>query len=384
MAEIISIKAVLRDLNASLTSTLEATRKLDNSVNPPEGGLSLLNNKSELLLSYIQNLVFLVLLKIRNAKSQKKSKKDGISISAVVEKLVELRLYLEKGVRPLEEKLRFQIEKALRAAEDAERSAKAAATSKKHTPSSDFESGSGSDSDSDEDSSSDSDDNAAREKKTPRPSLSNFGKSDLGKGKGGNSVVGDPSLPYRPPKNHPVVMPSERKERAQAREQERGGYKSRTIDEFVDSEVLHNPLEMPSIGSTIVGRGRSMKTARQRAEEDEQREYEESNLVRLPKLSKGELKKKNKAEMRRAQMNFGGEEWRDLDQGIRRIETLTRQKSGAKGVKGALDRSMKRGRDTIDGPRGSGSSGIEAGERFQKKLRTVEAGRRDRGKGKKR
>src|SRR5699024_10286070 len=102
-------------------------------------------------------------------------------------------------------------------------------------------------------------------------------------------------------------------------------------------------------------------------DEDERREYEETNLVRLPKLSKKDRAKKNKEAGRTARMQFGGEEWRDLGEGVDRIDRLTKRKGPAGGsVRALLDKSRKRGFDTSDGPRGSGH-GPEIGERFQKK-----------------
>lgn len=369
MADIPPMSALLHDLTTSLSSTLEATVNCNELIAPPEHGLSLLDTKNELLLSYLQHLVFLIILKIRNAKAESEQRpQDDTLISPVVEKLVELRLYLEKGARPLEEKLRFQIEKALRAADDAERSAKAAAEAVENASASSSGSDTGSNSGSDSESSSE-DDKPQLQHRSIRPAFSNMRRSEKPTGMKDKSSAAS-SLPYRPSKHRSVLMPSERKEREAQRERS-GGYKSRTIDEFVESDLLHNPVEMPSIGSNIVDRGRSMKTAQQRAEDDERREYEESHFVRLPKVGKKDQAKKNKAEARRAQMSFGGEEWRDLDMGVKRIEALT-QKKGSSGVKGALDRSRKRKVDTIDGPRGSGSSGIAIGERYKKRLKTVD------------
>lgn len=71
-----------------------------------EKGISLLELKTQLLLSYVVNLSQLMLLKT-----------EGHSISGcpAVERLVEIRTVLEK-VRPLDQKLRYQIDKLIRTA----------------------------------------------------------------------------------------------------------------------------------------------------------------------------------------------------------------------------------------------------------------------------
>ena len=64
-----SLPALLDSLSQSLNSALDATPKLSGVISPSKDGVSLLDVKNELLLSYLQNLVFLILLKIRSASS---------------------------------------------------------------------------------------------------------------------------------------------------------------------------------------------------------------------------------------------------------------------------------------------------------------------------
>jgi U3 small nucleolar ribonucleoprotein protein LCP5 len=369
MAVPASLPALLDLLTQSLSSALEAAPKLA-GVEPPKDGLSLLDVKNELLLSYLQNLVFLILMKIRqsrDANADDKSKSDLQDL--VVKKLVELRLYLEKGVRPLEDKLRYQIEKVLRAADDAERNAKAAADQANEAK-------------------SDSEDEAADEKEEKaeatgnkisdlqfRPNLSAFVRpagapTGTSKEKGADGV-------YKPPRVAPTVMPTtERRERA-----ERRPMKSATLDEFIADEFSNAPTAEPSIGTTIVHGGRKIKTAAERAVEDERREFEERNFTRLPKESKKDKAQKAKAAGGSRKMNFGGEDWRDIGEGVDRINRLTKGKGGGMGTRALLEKSRKREFDATDGPRGSGTTGgVEMGERYQKKLKVLEGGRRDRGK----
>ncbi|KAL2171509.1 hypothetical protein VTG60DRAFT_2677 [Thermothelomyces hinnuleus] len=381
MAAPATLPALLDSLTKSISSTLEVAPKIAN-IELPKDGISLLDVKNELLLSYLQNLVFLILLKLRQAKSgDTKSDTERQSLDdLVVSKLVELRLYLEKGTRPLEDKLRFQIDKVLRAADDAERNAKQAEEASKangHGSGSEFESESDSEEGSDEESDEQEAPAAAGFKISDlqhRPNLSNFQRPAAATKYSGKET--DASGVYRPPKIAPVVMPTtERREKG-----DRRPLKSATLDEFIADEMSTAPIAEPSIGTTIADRGRKIKTAAERRKEDERREFEETNFVRLPKESKKERAKRLRQEGGSRRMNFGGEEWRDLSEGVDRISRLTKSKSSGGGTKALLEKSRKRGIDTVDGPRGSG---VNMGERFQKRLKVLEAGRGTRGKGRK-
>ncbi|KAL2256305.1 hypothetical protein VTK26DRAFT_1877 [Humicola hyalothermophila] len=369
MAAPATLPALLDSLTKSLTSTLEVAPKLT-SFELPKDGISLLDVKNELLLSYLQNLVFLILLKLREAKNGgSEAKAGGQSLGdLVVSKLVELRLYLEKGARPLEDKLRFQIDKVLRAADDAERNATAAEEAAKAERS-------GSESGSEDEDSEDEDDEPLDGPKIAdlqhRPNLSGFQRPAAAVNA---EKAKDTSGVYRPPRIAPVVMPTtERREKT-----DRRPLKSATLDEFVADEMSTAPIAEPSIGTTIVQGGRKMKTASERRREDERREYEETNFVRLPKESKKERAKRARQEGRSGRMNFGGEDWRDLSEGVDRISRLTKARNSGGGTKALLEKSRKRGLDTLDGPRGSGAN---VGERYQKRLKVLESGRGTRGKG---
>ncbi|OLN98020.1 Uncharacterized protein C18B11.06 [Colletotrichum chlorophyti] len=364
MAAPSTLPALLDSLTQSLTTSLEAAP--NSSLTPPQNGISLLDVKNELLLSYLQNLVFLILLKLRNSKQHSgEDEPPTDTTDAVVKKLVELRLYLEKGVRPLEEKLRYQIEKILRAADDAERSAQATKDAK------------GKDSDDSDDSASDgesgSDEESDEEEEEDELKAANLNArpNAFVRPAAASAVVAaaEKDGVYRPPRIAPTVMPSERRERT-----DRRPHKSATMDEFIETEMSTAPLAEPSIGTTIVSGGRRVKTASERKDEEERRIYEESNFVRLPTQSKKAKAKEAAKTGRSSRMQFGGEEWRELGEGVDRINRLTARKSGG-GTRDILDKSRKRGRETTDGPRGTG----QMGERFQKRVKMLEAGRRDRG-----
>ena len=349
-----------------LSSAFESTEKLKSPI-PPKDGISLLDVKNELFLSYLQNLVFLIILKIRNRKSDNAEDDEDLD-SSVVKKLVELQVYLEKGVRPLEGRLKYQIDKVLRAADDAKR-AEDASKIKANGPAlrqvHDDEEDSEAEGDSDEESTNGV---ALKESEIDdlqyRPNPSSFIRpagaveADV-KGRSEDGV-------YKPPRIQATAMPTTGPREKEAKKPS----KSATLDEFVNTELSSAPFAEPSIGSTIVDRGRTVKSEKTKQEEKERREYEERNYVRLPKESKKDKAKKGG----KKDAGYGGEEWRGLGEGIDRIERLTKRKGGE--PRGAFEKSRKR--PTEDGPRGSG--GVETGQGFQKRLKTHDGVRRDRGR----
>jgi U3 small nucleolar ribonucleoprotein protein LCP5 len=366
MATKTSFPALLETLTQALSSASEATENIKSPI-PPKDGISLLDVKNELFLSYLQNLVFLIILKLRNRQSSSDHDADDLD-NSVVKKLVELQVYLEKGVRPLEGRLKYQIDKVLRAADDAKRAEDATkikvnGLASREQDEDEEESEDGSDSDKESTNrvtlkASEIDDLQYRPNPTSfvRPAAAIEGNS---KSRSEDGI-------YKPPRIQATAMPT-----TCPREKEtRKPNKSATLDEFVSTELSSAPLAEPSIGSTIVDRGRTVKSEKAKQEERERREYEERNYVRLPKESKKERAKKGG----RKDAGYGGEEWRGLGEGIDRIERLTKRKGGES--RGALEKSRKR--PTEDGPRGSG--GVEVGQGFQKRLKTLDGGRRDRGR----
>ncbi|PNP46946.1 hypothetical protein TGAMA5MH_01899 [Trichoderma gamsii] len=383
MAAATTLPALLASLTQSLSLAQEGTSKIS-TIEHPKDGISLLDVKNELLLSYLQNLVFLILVKLRNTKSDGKdaSKEKDEDLDEVVRsKLVELRLYLEKGARPLEEKLRFSIDRFLRTAEDAQRREKMKEIKDSaKTGSSTDESGSDSEQDEDED------DSEAEETGFSKPQTKNGAAPNMGsliddvaiRPANRSEDDGAPAGVYRPPRRERQVMETtETREKAARRPM-----RSHTMEEFVASELSSAPMAEPSIGTTIVQGGRRMKTTQERRDEAERTEYEEANFTRLPQESKKDRAKKAKQANRSGRMQFGGEEWHNLGEGIDRIDRLTKRKEGGagSGVRAMLEKSRKRGAETEDGPRGSGH---QMGDRFHKKARLLDIGRGSRGKGRK-
>lgn len=360
-----SLTALLDNLKSCLTSaasSLPASRKeasSDVSIEPPQDGISLLDSKSEILLSYLHNLVFLIIFQLRNASS-KETPEDSEDVAdatireEIVKKLVELRVFLDRGVRPLEGRLKYQIDKVVKAAEDAERTERPS-QSRKSKKARKAESGSDEDaSDSDEDSDEEDMDEMAY-----RPNVSAFSKAKPEENKyQAKTAAQEPSDGiYRPPKIMPTSLPTTvRRERVDRRPQ-----RSNVIDEFVNAEMSSAPMAEPSIGSTIIAGGRQTKSKKDREHEADRTRYEETNFVRLPKETKKDKGKRGGLR----DSTFGGDEWKGLTEGADRIERLTRRgKSG--GV--ALEKSRKRKND--DGQR---SDGVGMGEIFDKRRKKIDS-----------
>jgi len=394
-----SLVGLLDILTQSVTSALEVVPKVA-AIPQSLDGVSLLDVKNELLLSYLHHLVFFIIVKLRttrqshcNGNSNGASSLTNVDNASpdlslsVVQRLVELRLFLEKGTRPLEEKMRYQIDMLVRAAGELDRKSGFNHGKKKATTSTESDSGSASGSD-DYDDDDEEDDDDDDEEHVSRPRLSNIGIPTRSKPSSQSTrIPADDDQEndgiYRPPRRQRMLMDNDPSLRPNdSVRPERRAHKSATLDEFVAAELSATPMAEPSIGTNVVARGRRVKTTAERAVEQERRDYEESNFVRLPEPSKKDKARLGAAPSNRSRMVFGGEDFRDLGGQVERIERLTRSKDGAGGrggVKALLAKSRKRGRDGGDGG-GGGGGGPEIGESFRKKARIIEKGRGKKGK----
>ena len=244
----------LHELCATLTESLTSagTSLLEPSaLAPPSDGISLLDIKNELLLSYLQNLVFFIIHKLRQQSSE--SPEDLSADDAVVQNLVALRVYLEKGVRPLESRLKYQIDKLLLAAnEDASKAILNGTNGSKSIA----KTGSGS-----EEEVSSAPPKISDLSYRPNPSAFRLPAR-------GSPSPSRQSGVYRPPQVTPVAPPDARKERRPRR--------SHALNDFVREELEDAPLAEPSIGAGSGLRGRTADR------EADKRRYEEERLVRLP------------------------------------------------------------------------------------------------------
>jgi U3 small nucleolar ribonucleoprotein protein LCP5 len=334
-----SLPALLSTLTMSLDSAAKVLPDAS-KLHPPEHGLSLLNTKNELFLAYLENLVFLVLVKLRHLSTtddpDERTKVAALH-RAAVEKLAELRLLLDRGVRPLEARLKYQVDKVVRAAEDA---ARPTAVARRAVGSNGTRARREED---DEEDGSDSDASAAASDSAATTSSEEVNDlafrpnpSSLLRGPAAASAAEPPPKGgvYVPPRitatSLPTTQPAESRRRAKPKS-------SRTLDEFVATELSATPVAEPSVGSAIRAGGRSTLTRAQRDDVARRTRYEEENFVRLPKETRRERAKKGAAGKRRE--GFGGEDWGDLNGVADRIGGLTRRMGGSK-----LERSRKRQR----------------------------------------
>ncbi|KAF2767029.1 hypothetical protein EJ03DRAFT_163415 [Teratosphaeria nubilosa] len=331
--------------DAAITGLPEASSLL-----PPDNGITLLDAKNDIFLAYLQALALRNLNVIRGIKDGG----DAQSFNdALTKKLVEHRVYLERGVRPLEQKIKYQVDKVVQAAEDEERAtAQKAAINKKVN-------GRAKEGTDDEDSDAgdaDSDEEAAA--LAHRPNAAAFARTTADDSTADRRANSKHDGVYRPPRISATAMPTPECRDRKEREQRLG--RSATVDEYITTELAIAPVAEPSIGSTITAGGRKTKNAKDLQKEAERREYEETNLVRLPAASK---KEKGRQGARDRGAGLGGEEWKGLGESVDRIGELTRRK----GRDSALDKSRKRtSRAVEDGPRGSGM-----GDAFEVKRRRL-------------
>ncbi|KAL8650377.1 MAG: hypothetical protein Q9226_005168, partial [Calogaya cf. arnoldii] len=277
MATDVALLENLSTITDSLTSAIDGIPSTE-SLAPPSEGLSLLDTKNELLLSYLQNIVYLILYKIRNQRdvSETDSQDAGPSHNDIVKNLVSLRLYLEKGVRPLETRLKYQLDKLLLAASEADAQPAPQAPSSKAHPNKKTSSVSGESENDDEPTAPTISDFSHR------PNLSAFTRP---RQSSPTSSKRDAKI-YRPPRITPTALPTTDRPSKDVNRKR----KNNMLDTFVREELSTAPVAEPSIGAGTGLRGRDAEKERER------KEYEELRLVRLP--TEGKKKGKGRKERR--------------------------------------------------------------------------------------
>ncbi|ERF76262.1 hypothetical protein EPUS_04339 [Endocarpon pusillum Z07020] len=383
----ISLLTTITESLTSATSSFPAAQPdSPPSLLPPSAdGISLLDTKNDLLLSYLQDLVFLIVLKLRHHNGGVLSDGDSGCVAIgdeVVRKLVETRVYLEKGVRPLEGRLRYQIEKVVRAADEVERSAERSKNGRRGGTSNGMRTTEGSDaSNSDSDSSSGSagsEDTTASHEDGTQPEIDDLSyrpnpSALLRRSHPSDSIksTSRSSGAYRPPQIAPTSMSTTSTTNVASRSA-LGNRKSHLLDEYISTELSSNPRAEPSIGSnsTILNRGRGALSTRERDKERERTEYEERNFSRLPRESKAEKRKNMGRDGGNARREgFGGEDWTGLGEVGDRVARSIGSGSGKGGV---LERREKRRRVGGDVRVGGGGSSGGIGEGFEKMRKIME------------
>lgn len=195
----------------SIAASLDAAATALPVFTDTSNGISLLSLKTTLMIQYLANLSLYILCKTRNESHE-------------VDELIDLRIYLEK-IRPLETKLRYQIDKLIRSAE--------------------------------------------------RGAETHIEQESLSFKPNAKQIIIEPEIAsdvYRPPR---IAATAQRQERRRP---------NNTLREFVDSELSAAPQAEPSIGSNIRSHKgiASIQDRGERKRQQERDRYEEENYLRLP------------------------------------------------------------------------------------------------------
>lgn len=321
--------ALLNEILASAASTESSLDSLETQLSELDtaNGMSLLALKNQELLSYVHNSILVLAgqLDIRHlleggasGSSKRKGKQDTTthdqeSVGKVrtesIRNAITSRVSLEKGIKPLESRVSYEIDKALRhyEKEKAKRDSKEA-----------------------EDESSEDDDQEEEEEEDgdllafkPNPMALRSGS------KGASTAVSSKasSKPARKPQHSDdddsedsdeevselyvapkisSVLPSGESSRATSRMR-----RNALLEEYLAENSSAPQLES-SIGSTIADGGRTVRSERDKRKEREIRDYEESNYTRLTDKIKEKHMGKAKAKGRGRNApddDFFGEKW---------------------------------------------------------------------------
>lgn len=314
-----SLKEILDAIDASLTSFNDAVSNLHEKVETPDlpdlvqdlliktnqsmpEGVSLLDLKNNAMLSYINNLVLIILGRIENLKTNDTKQNDVLKDKAIKDSIVQ-RVVLERGIKNLEKKLSYQLEKMVRNYNKMDKESNEDAVNKK------LEKQEGNEEENlDEDSEEEEDSEDELNYRPDASSLVKDMKKQSGKESRGSrgSKGSENTEKYRPPKIAAALPPSEFNESRNASKSKRNGTKLQAMEEY----LLENgdaPMVEQSIGSNILQNGRGgVQTMRDRKKEEEIKRFEESNFTRLST----NMSKKDKAKKKRQDTEtFLGEDW---------------------------------------------------------------------------
>lgn len=277
------IPTMIQDLVEKSSSSLE--------------GMSLLSLKNEALLSYVNSLVLVLLTHLERLRLDAKEEKVEAAKRKAVESSVQQRVCLEKGIKPLEKKLTYQLDKTVRLFHKMEED-NARMEEKVAEAAENGEEEADSESEEEQESEGSDDDDDALLYRPDASALKKMAKSSLEKGKSESDGK------YRPPKISAAAMPTKNfDDRAISAKSKR---KLQSMEEYL-RESSDLPQAEASIGSSILGHGRGgVKTNRDSQKEREIQRYEEANFTRLPSTA---TKKTHRQKMAERANTFAGEDW---------------------------------------------------------------------------
>lgn len=292
---------ILNSILPSLESAKESVDKIleiEGSENPDlvkqllgEGSnkledVSLLNLKNDAMISYIHNVTLIILSHLERVRAET----DESSREKAIESTIVQRTTLERGIKPLEKKLSYQLDKMIRS------------YNKMLT---DFENEdkindktNDNDSDNSQEDDSESEEESADEL-SYRPDASSLIKAPMKKTSKTATTTTEEA--YKPPKINAMAPPT-----APTDDKKKSSKKLQSMEEYL-RETSDLPQEDKSIGVDIVNHGRGgVKTDQERRKELEIQTYEEENFTRLPAT----MTKKDKRQKRKQLYDtFGGEDF---------------------------------------------------------------------------
>ena len=365
-----SVQAFEKDV-----SDAASNESADNPFAYPDG-ISLLTVKNDAMLDYLHHVVAVCISKIsgRSLAASSSSSSTSAKVHAaqapadLVQNLVKLRLMLEK-LRPLENRLKYQMDKLLRAAADADKEVLLGrAKPAKATKSKSNGEGSGDDAGQDDDGSDD--DLAFR----PNPSafmqdkartLAKSSKSNGTRSKshrdsspgsesddeGGKTAV------YRPPKLVPMSYDPDARSNKKGEKSSSITRNSALLSDLTAS-MSSNPYEASSAGVGVGGRGRLASNTSSRAKAlARMEEFEEENFTRLV-MSKKDARKRRRDE---ADVALGGAGLSSGRDGRRRIGGGMEEEFGdllrGAGLDGRNGKKAKKAQQAYDTLRASSKAG---------------------------
>ncbi|KAJ6827597.1 neuroguidin [Iris pallida] len=260
--QLVSLLKEMKDGLDAVRSKVQAlTIKVKENQLLTADGMSYLETKHLLLLSYCQSIVYYLL---RKAK--------GLSIEGhpVVRSLVEIRLFLEK-IRPIDKKMEYQVQKLMKAAGNIGPEKEVGAKGKKKEESLDEED---------------------PLKYRPNPDML-ISKTSLAEQDGGV---------YRPPKFAPTTMDEENVDKMTKEEKHAKRWEKEQLRRYKRSthlkEIMDDFQDKPEEVEDIIGPD-SREFSRYRASREEEERLEEENFTRAPvtkrkkKLERHLLKSRN-------------------------------------------------------------------------------------------
>lgn len=375
-----SLQAILESINGSLKTTLESVSKLENlyeegqedksnrfesffdskdkSSSSSKERVSLLSLKNGAILSYVQSLLMIAHDKM-DPDCRDPTGDKGRQLA------IENRVVLERGVKPLEKKLSYQLDKLIRAyrrTENEYMDAERRTTEKLSRIDHDDRSHSDEKNDSDDSKSSSNDSDSGDEEEEEmsyRPNVIKSKSIRKDKGRGdesgeeeennkNNKESNNDSI-YRPPKISAMLPPTahtsqsfEDKFNAKDHKDHSNRSRMQAIDEYLRDQSEQPDWES-SIGTNIVDHGRGgIKSLKDTERERRVTEYEEENFTRINHLGMNKAERKRmKQRERAARANIIGGEDFGIFNSKRKLEDSTSRR-GNKRSKTAWERAKKR------------------------------------------